>query len=289
MKLVDIEQGSPEWLEFRRSKVGSSDAAVIMGLSPWKTPYQLWKQKIEGTTDAVNPAMREGLRLEPIARDMFTEETGISVTPKVGISEENPWQISSFDGITEDGKIVWEVKCGSLELYEQALRGEIPPYYFCQLQHHLCVAKADKAIYSCFYREEIKNLDVWPDINYIEKMLHKQKKFSELLMNGEPPELCDRDYEIIEHARGENLLKEYFLLGEQEKEIKKRKDELKEEIIEIGPKRNFIMGGTKIYQMTNSSYDYKKMREDGLNVDSYKKTSKPYWMISSPRSAKGTV
>jgi len=35
MKVVDLEQGTPQWLAWRRAGIGASEAPVIMGLSPW--------------------------------------------------------------------------------------------------------------------------------------------------------------------------------------------------------------------------------------------------------------
>jgi predicted phage-related endonuclease len=41
-----MQQQTPEWLEFRKNKIGASDAPIIMETSPWKTPYQLWLEKL---------------------------------------------------------------------------------------------------------------------------------------------------------------------------------------------------------------------------------------------------
>src|SRR5690606_2655687 len=38
MVLVDLEQGSPEWLAWRAEGIGASDAATIMGENPYQTP-----------------------------------------------------------------------------------------------------------------------------------------------------------------------------------------------------------------------------------------------------------
>ena len=35
-----------EWLEHRKSGIGSSEVATILGLNPWETPYQLWRRKV---------------------------------------------------------------------------------------------------------------------------------------------------------------------------------------------------------------------------------------------------
>lgn len=59
--------------------LGGSDAAAVMGLSPWATPVELWEQKtgrkIKAEPDAA--AMRRferGHRLEPFIRDMAIEK-----------------------------------------------------------------------------------------------------------------------------------------------------------------------------------------------------------------------
>ena len=44
-RIVQLTQGSPEWLEYRRSRRNASETAAVMGLSPWNTPYQLWLEK----------------------------------------------------------------------------------------------------------------------------------------------------------------------------------------------------------------------------------------------------
>ena len=36
------------WLEERRKGIGGSDVAAIMGLSPWKTAYQVYQDKRGG-------------------------------------------------------------------------------------------------------------------------------------------------------------------------------------------------------------------------------------------------
>lgn len=279
-----MQQGTQDWLDFRRTKIGSSEAAAIMGVSPWKTPYQLWKQKIEGTSDPVNQAMKRGIILEAEALKLFSAKMNIYFKPDVIVSEERPWQIASLDGISDDRSLIVEIKCGGADLHDKALIGVIPVYYMAQIQHQISVVNPLKAFYCSFNGQEIVIIEVNPDVNFIKEMLDKEEKFWELLVNNEPPPLCDRDYELFEHSRGSEILREYISLGIQEKEIKKRKDAMKEELIEIGPKRNFILDGVKVYQTQNTSYDTKRMREDGIGVEKYKKLSNPYWMISSPRN-----
>ena len=47
-KTVRIRQQSPEWLAFRRTHIGSSDAAVIAGESPYSSAIELYGEKVDG-------------------------------------------------------------------------------------------------------------------------------------------------------------------------------------------------------------------------------------------------
>lgn len=288
-ELIDLEQGTNEWLAFRRDHIGSSDASVIKGINPWKTPHTLWQQKTEGVEDEVNNAMRKGLQLEPMARQLFTEHTGISVRPVVVRNRERPWQMASLDGMSESGDLIVEIKCGSEDLYKKALDGIIPEYYMCQLQHEHSVCSPKKAYYGCFYEDNLAILEVQRDEAFIADLNSDEEKFWNFLREREPPPLSERDYERIEHLRGSELLQEYFLLAEQEKSIKKRKDAIKEDLIEIGPKRNFILDGTKVYQTQSTSYDFKRMKEEGINLEDYKKKSSPFWIISNGSRPRASV
>lgn len=67
-----------EWYEERRTYIGASDAAIIVGISPWQSEYQLWLEKRgevtrEGTSNAVQSW---GHRVEQVAADIYAEVTG---------------------------------------------------------------------------------------------------------------------------------------------------------------------------------------------------------------------
>ena len=73
-----------EWLEWRREGIGASDAPVIMGVSPWTTPLQLWENKLLGKSGQLETSsMRRGKDMEKEARRHFEEQMGtVSVYPK---------------------------------------------------------------------------------------------------------------------------------------------------------------------------------------------------------------
>ncbi len=60
------------WLHARRQGVTASEIAVIMGLSPYGSPYELYHRKLGNLPPlADNPAMERGRVLEPVVADMF--------------------------------------------------------------------------------------------------------------------------------------------------------------------------------------------------------------------------
>ncbi|GGX63390.1 YqaJ viral recombinase family nuclease [Streptomyces hiroshimensis] len=82
--------GTPEWTEARSGLVvTATEAAAIVGLSPWRSPFSLWHDKA-GTlpVDEVPPtaAMQWGTRLEPAIADVFAE-----THPDVLVHETGTW------------------------------------------------------------------------------------------------------------------------------------------------------------------------------------------------------
>lgn len=105
MILADYVQGSPEWLEWRSQGVTASDIPIILGLSPYKTVWQLWAEKV-GRINAAdisrNPNVIRGNRLEDDARQLAEKHCGEILLPICG--EYGPWPTlrASFDGLDTD-------------------------------------------------------------------------------------------------------------------------------------------------------------------------------------------
>ncbi len=59
-----MQQNTPEWLEYRKTKIGASDAPILMNCSPWSSPYDLWMEK-KGmkAPKKMTPAMQRGIDL----------------------------------------------------------------------------------------------------------------------------------------------------------------------------------------------------------------------------------
>jgi putative phage-type endonuclease len=184
-----MQQNTQEWLDFRKGKIGASDAPVIMGLSPWMTPLELYNEKVLGKERPSNWAMERGKELEPKAREMMEKMLLIKLEPKVVTHPEHEWMIASLDGISEDGKTAVEIKCpSSIASHLKAMGSEIPDHYQCQMQHQMAVTGLKKMIYGSYFQGECEVIELARDEKFINSMIKKEKEFFDMMMNKTPPE-----------------------------------------------------------------------------------------------------
>lgn len=92
-----------KWLEARRETIGSSDVAAILGLSKYRSPFDVWAAKVEGIQPEVNEAaVTRGNRLELSVLVFLGEALGAeSVTlPEPYETQRGPngWASATADG-----------------------------------------------------------------------------------------------------------------------------------------------------------------------------------------------
>ena len=71
-----------QWLEYRRKGIGGSDAAAVLGISPFRTGRDLYYDKLNIVTadDAENWVQLEvGTLLEPLVAKIFAHKTGYKI------------------------------------------------------------------------------------------------------------------------------------------------------------------------------------------------------------------
>ena len=130
------------WLEERRGGIGGSDAAAIIGLSRWATPYVVWADK----TGRLPPredteAMKQGRDLEDYVAARFTEETKKKVRRKNGIikNPKYPWALANIDRLVVGEQAGLECKTTSALNLKRFKNGEYPQEYYVQCVHYLAV------------------------------------------------------------------------------------------------------------------------------------------------------
>ena len=195
MAIIQVEQGTDAWLVMRRSHITATDISVIMGSNPFKTPAELFREKLGlSPPQESNAAMERGSRLEPEARARACEELGFDFEPCVIVSDAYPWAMASLDGLSslELCDVILEIKCPKERTHVEAVDGFIAPYYLDQMQWQLLVSGA-QACYYWSYRPEYKErpfawLDVIPDKERQQLMIEKGYEFYQRLCTFDPPE-----------------------------------------------------------------------------------------------------
>ena len=136
------ETAKQKWLADRRSGLGGTDASAIMGVSKFKTPYQVYLDKLgELPEQPDNDRMRYGRMQEPVIRQWYADTTGRSVTVPVGVVRHDKYSfiLGSFDGLTDDGRLL-EIKTAQRgDEWGEPGTDEIPDAYMCQVQHYMMI------------------------------------------------------------------------------------------------------------------------------------------------------
>jgi putative phage-type endonuclease len=269
MKKINVEQGSQEWLALRNNMVGASDAPVIMEMSPWTTPYQLWQRKMGLVEVAQTEVMKRGLDLEPIAREQFIESVGYNLSPTVALHDSIPYMMASFDGLSESGEVAVEIKCPGREDHEKAMDGIIPEKYIPQLMHQMEVAGIQSMFYFSFNERSSRILQIEKDENFIKKMIDKEKAFWDCMQNLEAPELVEKDYIRREDEEWAQLAKEWIEISK----IEDRKEQIRKKLIALSGKSNSMGAGIKLSKIPRKgNVDYKVIPElIGIDLERYRK------------------
>src|SRR5690606_14345040 len=132
VEALRLEQGTSEWLEYRRTRGTASETAALMSCAPWfpRTPYELWTVKTGRAKVPENPAMRRGAALERQARELAEQVLGEPFMPHVF---ERDRMIASLDGISFCGTRGLEIKCpvkGAESDVWQAVEAGAPPAHY---------------------------------------------------------------------------------------------------------------------------------------------------------------
>lgn len=189
------------WHDARRSTVGSSDIPIILGISPYKTPLDLWKIK----TGKVHPeesnfAQQRGKDMEPIARDWFCERMGYYYEPK---DFKIGRHTASLDGYNEVFHTGVEIKFNGKENHELAKQGKVPPVYLAQVHWQYYVACLEGAHYLSYQEGNSALVEVAkPEAHVITMLQHYADAFLDLVDTVTQPPLTDRDYLEAEDPTG---------------------------------------------------------------------------------------
>jgi len=195
-----------DWLKERRKGIGSSDVPVILGLSKYRTPLDVWKEKtgLEVIEPADTKYTKFGKRWEDEVADLFVEEKHLKVfrDNKIRLAEGHPFMICNLDRVIAskdgEGRGILEAKTTTTMRYPN-WREEIPPEFFVQVQHQLYVTGWTWAWLAVLLRDSLDTI-YWPitrDDEYLENQNKQLFTFWDKVVNEVPPEPVLQDVEAM--------------------------------------------------------------------------------------------
>jgi len=281
MKKVIVEQGTPEWHQFRSEGIGASESAAILGKCPYNTRAQLWKKKLLNEREEQNMAMRFGHEMEGIIRSYAELELNMTLQPVCAIHEEYDWIRASFDGYNEEHGVIVEMKANNAKNHSYLLRNEIVDHHYIQVQHQMAVAGVDKAYYFSYNKDEFLKVEVKRDEEMIKKIITECTNFWEDVCLGNQPELTHKDKVFNESEEMAGLIAKRDEIENQIKILKQQSDELKEQIIEKTDGQSIEGNNYSVQKVfRKGSIDYSKIEAlKTVDLDKYRKSGTWSWVI----------
>lgn len=136
-----------EWLEWRKKGMSGSDAAAILGLNQYVSPFQVYMDKLGLLPEKEdNEAMRQGRDLEAYVAQRFTEDTGLKVKRINSILQhpEHEWMIGNIDRWIVGKNAGLECKTTSILNKHKFNQGEFPANYYVQCMHYMAITGAEE-------------------------------------------------------------------------------------------------------------------------------------------------
>ena len=294
---VEQMQDRDAWLKARNQGIGGSDASIILGMNPWKSPFALWMEKTgqaepEDLSD--NERVYWGNVLEDIVAKEFTLRTGKKVR-RCGLmqDEEHPWLLASVDRLVVGEEAGLEIKtAGSGKEWKD---DNLPDAYYLQCQHYIMVTGYPKwyiAVLiggSRFVWKEIPRND-----DDIDALMKAEKEFWRKVETNEMPsvdgtESCTRALVEKFHGGGEavelpteanDALDTIGKLDGMISDLQKQMDEEKNRLrMWLGDAEAGTIGERKVTWKTQAgrtTIDSKRLKAEKPDVyEAYAKVGKP--------------
>lgn len=156
---LHLEQGTPEWHEWRGKGIGATDASAIVGASKWGTALSVYTKKL-GLEPPMEPTkyLEWGTRIEPLLGQKFMEmNAGHCQAFVPGELYERDWRHASLDGecLWHDGdeperKVIIECKTASSDddWFKEDGTETVPAGYYAQVQWQMWVSGYRTAFFS---------------------------------------------------------------------------------------------------------------------------------------------
>jgi len=187
-----------DWLRERQKGIGSSDAAAVCGLSPWRTPLNVYLEKLElapsNSEEDDSDLLHWGRQLEPVVIEEYKRRTGAQVSNQQQLirSKEFPFAIATLDGIAtfaNEGPRILEVKTSQkFSDWGEPGSDSVPVQYIFQCQHQMMCSGYQLADIAVLIRgHDFRIYTIARDEAIIEALLKAEIAFWQCVVTRTPP------------------------------------------------------------------------------------------------------
>ena len=205
------------WLEYRRRGIGGSDAAAVLGISPFATARDLYYDKLKivsyDDTQSNWVAKKMGHLLEDLVAEIFHVKTGYRIyqIKKMFYHPVYTFMLADIDYFIElpNGETaILELKTTNYNAKDHWWRDReeiVPINYEIQGRHYMCVMNVNRVYYCCLYgnnEDEVIIRHIDRDMDCESELIALEQDFWEnnVLAHVPPPYTEDGDL-IIESAK----------------------------------------------------------------------------------------
>ena len=298
-----------EWLMRRRKTIGGSDAAGIVGLSRWTSPFSVWADKTGRAAEKEDTeAMRQGRDLEDYVARRWMEETGKRVyrLPAMLYHPKYPFAHADVDRMVMGENAGLECKTTfSLDL-KQFNGVEFPVQYYAQCVRYLAVTGADRWYLAVLaYGRGFFTFTLERDQAEIDALMAAEADFWKLVEQDTPPDADGSEatsaalreiFPISEQTTADlfgrdTVLREYMRLKEDKKALDTRIGEIENTIkADMGEAESGLCGSFHISwkSQNRQTFQAKEFAKDHPSIDLapyYKKTNLRPFKVTETREA----
>ncbi len=247
--MFGIEKTDKNVTEKRTQYVGGSDVPVILGLSKYKTQYELAREKagIVQPEFISNPYIQFGNKMEPFIREYINTVNSLNFITETFVDKQNMIR-SNVDGIDLENKILLEIKTHGANPTEKVYEAQMQLYF-----HQTGCSYGWLAMYHRpsdfdleFDRENLVIKEIERDTGYIEKILDAIETFwIRVEYLKEKPDMTES---------------EYYSIGNDVDKLVARVERFELEMLEFEKKTKVLKEQQKEYR----ELLYKKMEENDI-------------------------
>jgi len=198
-EFVKAEQRSQKWLDLRAEGIGASDIPAVIGVSPYKTPYQLWAEKRgEFKPAPLGAAADRGILLEDSVAAWYEKETGRKTKKSNGIVRLKiaPWAMASLDRtIVGEPDGLLEIKTSASPRWSLY---PVPPEVIAQVQWQMYITGAAWCdVAALLGGLTFKVVRVMADPAYQKEIMAKAIDFRLRVQSGNAPSVQGTDSDVF--------------------------------------------------------------------------------------------